>query len=46
MLEDDEMLECYRHCAQIGGQAMVHAENGHIIDRESQGSKFRSISIK
>ena len=33
MLEDDEMLECYRHCAAIGAQAMVHAENGHIIDR-------------
>ena len=23
MLEDDEMLECYRHCAQIGGQGSV-----------------------
>ncbi|CAG5078213.1 Oidioi.mRNA.OKI2018_I69.PAR.g8931.t1.cds [Oikopleura dioica] len=36
MLEDDEMLECYRHAAGIGALAMVHAENGHIIDRESK----------
>ena len=28
MIDDAEMLECYRHCANIGAIAMVHAENG------------------
>ena len=30
MIDDSEMLECYRHCASIGGLAMVHAENGKL----------------
>ena len=36
MIDDAEMLECYRHCQQIGAIAMVHAENGDIIAHESQ----------
>lgn len=36
MIDDAEMMECYRHCANIGAIAMVHAENG---------MKYSSLSI-
>ena len=40
MIDDAEMLECYRHTGQIGGIAMVHAENGkRTIMKTFQPSK-------
>jgi len=35
MLRDDEMLAVFEHCKKIGAIAMVHAENGDIIDEVS-----------
>lgn len=31
MLEDDEMFQVFTKCRELGGLAMVHAENGSII---------------
>ena len=28
----DQMIPCYKRCKEIGALAMVHAENGHLID--------------
>merc|ERR1712136_591290 len=36
MLDDAELYEVYQKCRDIGALAMMHAENGHIIDHESK----------
>lgn len=36
MLRDDELIEVFRHCKQLGALSMVHAENGDLV---SEGQK-------
>jgi dihydroorotase-like cyclic amidohydrolase len=43
MLRDDEMLAVFEHCKKIGAIAMVHAENGDIIDEVV--SSFRILPM-
>lgn len=31
MLRDQELIECFKTCKEIGAIAMIHAENGDII---------------
>ena len=32
MLRDNEMLECFKTCKEIGAIGQVHAENGDVIE--------------
>jgi dihydropyrimidinase len=36
MLEDDEMYDVFRRCREVGALAMVHAENGKLIERRAK----------
>ena len=41
MLEDDEMFQVFTKCRELGGIAMVHAENGSIIkELEKDGTIY------
>ena len=33
MLDDSELYCAFRRCKELGALAMVHAENGHLIDK-------------
>ena len=32
MIEDDELYEAFKTCKELGAIAMVHAENGKMIE--------------
>ena len=32
MLDDSQLYAAFRKCKKLGALAMVHAENGHLID--------------
>ncbi|KAL3842102.1 hypothetical protein ACJMK2_020163 [Sinanodonta woodiana] len=36
MLDDSELYEAFKACKKLGALAMVHAENGHMIDQKSR----------
>ncbi|XP_002120485.3 dihydropyrimidinase [Ciona intestinalis] len=36
MLDDNDLYEVYKNCREIGALAMMHAENGHVIDNEQK----------
>lgn len=36
MLHDNELYESFKRCGELGALAMVHAENGEIIDEKSK----------
>jgi dihydropyrimidinase len=41
MLQDDEIFQVFEKCRQLGGIAMVHAENGSVItELEKEMSKL------
>lgn len=33
MLDDKELYGSFRRCKELGALAMVHAENGHLIEK-------------
>ena len=33
MLDDSELYSSFRRCKELGALAMVHAENGHLIEK-------------
>ena len=33
MLDDSQLYAAFRKCKELGALAMVHAENGHLIDQ-------------
>ena len=35
MLDDSQLYASFRKCKELGALAMVHAENGHLIDQVS-----------
>uniref|UniRef100_H2ZLB9 dihydropyrimidinase n=1 Tax=Ciona savignyi TaxID=51511 RepID=H2ZLB9_CIOSA len=36
MLDDSELYEVYKNCRELGALAMMHAENGHVIQHEQE----------
>jgi len=44
LLEDSELYEVYKRCRDIGALAMMHAENGHVIEREQERMKKLGIN--
>jgi len=35
MLDDSELYNAFKRCKDLGALAMVHAENGHLIEQVS-----------
>ena len=35
MLDDSQLYASFRKCKELGALAMVHAENGHLIEQVS-----------
>ena len=33
MLDDNELYASFKRCKELGALAMVHAENGHLIEQ-------------
>ena len=45
MLDDSELYNAFKRCKDLGALAMVHAENGHLIEQVSLKAILWYISL-
>ncbi|XP_014285758.1 dihydropyrimidinase [Halyomorpha halys] len=44
MVDDGELYEAFARCRELGAVAMVHAENGHVIEKNVQKLKESGVT--